>query len=1091
MAGRHTYDYVVVGAGSAGCVLAYRLTADPAVRVLLLEAGGPDTHPLIHVPIGVGRMWERRMFDWGYDTEPDPRLDSRRIEAMRGKVLGGSSSINFMAHVRGHRDDYDRWARDGCAGWSYAEVLPYFKRSESWEKGEDTWRGGSGPLGVIGSRNPDPLFDAWLDAAREADWPFTEDYNGGDADPLQASCEDSRAGLDRHETEGPMGSTPEHVRLDEQQSGKADWRRWGPYLAERAWGTVREDYSADGDAWHYFPHDHARSRAYRWNEDGLAGFSDERQHICLAVALWNERDPILKERPFGLGNQEGNHGEDVKEYYFFLDGTPTHSYMKMLYKYPQVAYPYERLVQVNEQRSQREPEFELFDALRDAFTANRYFDVFVEYGKANSEDLLCRITAVNRGADPAPIHVLPHLWYRNTWSWRLDGQRPVIRATGPGAAYTNHEAIGERWWYVRASGGGPVQLLFAENDTNVERLFQGPNRMPHVKDGINDAVVNGLADRAGREQGSKLAGHARATVAPGASFTVDVRFCAEPRSDPFADFEAVLSRRLAEADAFYASLHPATLGADARLVQRQALAGLLWSKQFYHYDVYRWLLGDPPQPTPPAQRWQGRNRRWKALSNADVILMPDTWEYPWYASWDLAFHCVAMARIDSAFAKEQLLRMGDVRYQHVSGQFPAYEWDFDDVNPPVLGWAAWQVYRIERARTGAGDVAFLEAMFQSELLCYSFWVNRKDASGRDVFGGGFLGMDNIGCFDRDKPLPNGAQLEQSDGTSWMARFCLTMLCMANELAKHDPFYQDTAIRFFEHFLYIAHAMTNMDGAGIDLWDDEDRFFYDVMHLSSGQNIPIKIHSMVGLIPLFAVHVLSPGETAGLDRFVRRAKQFLEQRPSLLKNIAPLGVPGEDSRVLLSILTTDRLQSVLRRMLDPEEFLSDYGIRSLSRYHRAHPYTFTVDGQQMSVAYSPAESDNRLFGGNSNWRGPIWFPVNHMIIASLRELSLYHGDRLLVECPTGSGQRLSLAGVAAFLARRLAGIFLRDPARGGRRAVWGDNGYFQTDPHWRDCIPFHEYFNGDTGAGLGASHQTGWTALIASLLFEYGGQGDRA
>jgi Mannosylglycerate hydrolase MGH1-like glycoside hydrolase domain len=886
-----------------------------------------------------------------------------------------------------------------------------------------------------------------------------------------------------------MPATAEAVRLDEQLAGKADWRRWGPYLAERAWGTVREDYSADGDAWRYFPHDHARSRAYRWNEDGLAGFSDERQNICLAVALWNERDPILKERLFGVTNQEGNHGEDVKEYYFFLDGTPTHAYMKMLYKYPQVAYPYDDLVRVNGERSALEPEFELFDALREAFTANRYFDVFVEYAKVNPEDVLCRITAVNRGPDVAPIHILPHLWYRNTWSWRLDGTRPVILATGSAAAYTTHEGIGERWWYVEASDAQSVDLLFTENETNAERLFQGSNRTPCVKDGIHDAVVGGLTDRVRRDQGSKLAGHASAVVEPGRSFTVRVRLCAEPQDEPFRGFDATVDRRKAEADEFYGALHPTSLDADERLVQRQALAGLLWSKQFYHYDVFLWLRGDPAQPPPPEERWQGRNRRWKNLSNADVILMPDTWEYPWYASWDLAFHCVAMARIDPAFAKEQILRMGDVRYQHLSGQFPAYEWDFDDVNPPLLGWATWRVYQIERALTGTGDLAFLEASFQNELLCYSFWVNRKDASGRDIFGGGFLGMDNVGVFDRDKPLPNGALLEQSDGTSWMARFCLTMLVIADELAKHDPFYQDSSLRFFEHFIYIAHAMTNMDGADIDMWDDVDSFFYDVVHLPSGENIPIKLRSAVGLVPLLAVHAVAPAETAGLDHFIQRAKEFLEVRPDLLKNVAPLGVPGAQSRMLLAILNTDRVVAVLRRMLDPGEFLSDHGIRSMSRHHLEHPYTFTVDDHTVSVTYLPAESDNRLFGGNSNWRGPIWFPLNYMIVGALRELALYHGDRLHVECPTGSGHRVPLADVAELLSRRLVGIFLRDGA--ARRPVWGDNDYFQTDPYWRDCVPFHEYFDGDTGAGVGASHQTGWTALVASLLFELGEPGDRA
>jgi hypothetical protein len=884
-----------------------------------------------------------------------------------------------------------------------------------------------------------------------------------------------------------MPDNPEQSRLADHQTGKADWKRWGPYLSERAWGTVREDYSAEGDAWNYFPHDHARSRAYRWNEDGLGGFCDGHQHLCLAVALWNEKDSILKERMFGLSNLQGNHGEDVKEYYFYLDGTPTHSYMKMVYKYPQAAYPYDELLRVNGQRNQTQPEFELFDALRDNFTANRYFDVFVEYAKANSEDVLCRITAVNRGPRPAPVHVLPHLWYRNTWSWSGNAARPVIRALGSGAAYTAHPALGERWWYVRAADNQPVELLFTENDTNLERLYHTSNPAPYVKDGINDTIVGGQAGRVNRQQGSKLAGHAHAVVAPGAALTLQVRFTAEPFKGPFADFDAVFARRSAEADAYYAAVQPAGLSADERLVQRQALAGLLWSKQFYHYDVYRWLVGDPAEPAPPAARWHGRNRNWKELHNADVILMPDTWEYPWYASWDLAFHCVVMAHIDPAFAKEQLRRMGHEWYQHASGQFPAYEWDFDDVNPPLLGWAAWRVYQIEQEQTGTGDLDFLKEVFQNEMLCFSFWVNRKDPTGRDIFGGGFLGMDNIGVFDRDQPLPDGGQLEQSDGTSWMARFAITMVSMALELAKHEPYYQNMAEKYFEHFLYIAHAMGNMAGEGIDLWDEEDQFFCDVMHLPSGQNIQLKIFSMVGLVPLFAVLAPQQGGDDGLHEFQKREAWFLEHRPDLAKNVAPWDILGQNQTALLSILHGDRLIAVLRRVLDPSQFLSDYGVRALSRYHLEHPFVFNADGHELTVKYLPAESDNRLFGGNSNWRGPIWFPVNYLLIHALSEYHRYYGDNLKVECPTGSGRRLNLGEVAAELTGRLAKIFLRDPARGGRRAVWGDNDYFQTDPHWRDSIPFHEYFHGDNGAGLGASHQTGWTALIASLLFTYGGR----
>jgi len=879
------------------------------------------------------------------------------------------------------------------------------------------------------------------------------------------------------------GKDPERLRLAEHDSGRVNWKRWGPYVSERAWGTVREDYSVDGDAWNYFPHDHARSRTYRWNEDGIAGFCDERQRLCLAVALWNERDPYLKERMFGLSNQEGNHGEDVKEYYFFLDGVPSHAYMRMLYKYPQVAFPYDDLVNVNGSRTQQDPEYELFDALGDSFLANRYFDVVVEYAKADAEDVLCRITALNRGPDAAPLHLLPHLWYRNIWSWSTDVERPVIRAIGPGAVRTEHPDIGPRWWYVQSSDGQPADLLFTENETNSELLFQTPNSSPFVKDGIHEAVVHGRLDRVNARQGSKVAAHLQAVVPPGGSFAVQIRFSPRTVEHPFAEFDAVLEQRIKETDAFYVGVHPPKASEDQRRIQRQAFAGLLWSKQFYRYHVFRWLVGDPTQPTPPVERWHGRNFRWKALNTADVLMMPDTWEYPWFASWDLAFHCAAMAWLDPAFAKSQLLKMGHEWYQHGNGQYPAYEWDFDDVNPPVLGAAAWRVYQVEKRLTGKGDLAFLKEIFQSEMLCFSFWVNRKDASGNDIFGGGFLGMDNIGVFDRDQPLPNGEELEQSDGTSWMARFATTMLSIALELAKEEPFYQNMAIKYFEHFLYIAHAMTNMDGEGIDLWDDQDCFFYDVVHLTTGENIPLKVHSMVGLVPMFAVLTTATAQLRGLAEFQARADWFIEHRPDLLKNVAPWSVPGPGQTTLLAILHGERLRAVVKRMLDPDEFLSDYGIRALSRYHLEHPYTFELPVQTLKVEYLPAESDNRLFGGNSNWRGPVWFPVNYLIVQALREYHKYYGDSFKVEYPTGSGRLATFGEVAQGLTERLTNIFLRDPARGGRRAAWGDNDYFQTDPYWRDCIPFFEYFHGDTGAGLGASHQTGWTALVAALMME--------
>ena len=801
---------------------------------------------------------------------------------------------------------------------------------------------------------------------------------------------------------------------------------------------MREDYSADGDAWNYFPHDHARSRAYRWSEDGLAGFCDDRQTICLAVALWNEKDAFLKERPFGLSNQEGNHGEDVKEYYFHLDGTPTHSYMKMVYKYPQVAFPYEALVETNRARGQGQPEFELFDAMPDVFTANRYFDVFVEYAKANPEDILCHITVVNRGPEPAPIHVLPHLWYRNTWSWRLDGERRVIQRVGPGAAHTSHDLIGERWWYARA-GGNPVELLFTENETNRQRLFGAPNPEPYVKDGIDQAVVHGNAGAVNSQRGSKLAGHAHTVLAPGASFSVAVRFCAEPHDDPFGDFAAVMALRASEADAFYAALHPPSLDAEERKIQRQALAGLLWTKQFYHYDVYTWLLGDPSQPAPPPERWHGRNRKWKALLNSHVILMPDKWEYPWYASWDLAFHCVAMAYIDPAFAKAQLLLMGDAGYQNVSGQFPAYEWDFDDVNPPVLGWAAWQVYRIERDRTGRGDLEFLRQMFDCELLCFNFWVNRKDAQrprrvrGRVPRHGQHRVLRPRQAAARRRPA-RAERRHQLDGA----------------LLPHDAQHRRRARPPRPGLSELVHPVLRALPLHRPRHDQHGRRGDRPL----GRRGPVLLRRRAPDVGKEHPDqdALDGGPGAALRR--ARAPARRRRRASIASSPAPRtsstggracsrtwrrwACPEMARLSSSSVLGAERLLAVLRRMLDPAEFLSDYGIRSVSRHHLAHPYVFTAAGQQFEVKYLPAESDNRLFGGNSNWRGPIWFPVNYMIVRSLHEFGRYHGDRLKVECPTGSGRWRTLEQVGADIAGRLVSIFLPDPGRGGRRPVWGDN-----------------------------------------------------
>jgi hypothetical protein len=893
--------------------------------------------------------------------------------------------------------------------------------------------------------------------------------------------------------------TAEQQRLADSEARQADWKHWGPYLSERAWGTVREDYSTTGDAWDYFPHDHARSRTYRWNEDGLAGFSNRLQNLCLAVALWNERDPILKERLFGLTGAEGNHGEDVKEVYYYLDSTPTHSYGKMLYKYPQVEFPYARLVEENRHRGREAPEFELVDALRPAFEEGRYFDVYVEYAKAAQEDILCRITVANRGPDPAPIHVLPHLWYRNTWSWGYGRPRPELRATGPGAVYTEDRHLGERWWAVRADGQSTAPpLLFTENETNTRRLFGWPNASPYVKDGINDAVVHGLANGVNPDgTGTKVAAHLQATVPPGGTFTVHVRFSDVPHDDPFADFDAIFHHRIEEADEFYAAIQPPHLDDDLRQIQRQALAGLMWTKQFYHYSVELWLRGDPAQPPPPEARRHGRNADWPHLYNLDVLSMPDKWEYPWYAAWDLAFHTLPIALIDPEWARRQLILLLREWYMHPNGQLPAYEWALGDVNPPVHAWGAWQVYNVDRALTGRNDTDFLERIFHKLLLNFTWWVNRKDADGNNVFQGGFLGLDNIGVFDRSAPLPTGGHIEQADGTAWMAMYSLNMLAIALELAQTRPAYEDVATKFFEHFMYIANAFYDMGGHGVSLWDDQDGFFYDVLHTSDGTFVPLRIRSFVGLIPLLAVQALEPEQLEHLPRFRRRLEWFLEYRPHLVDHVAPLREAGSHDHYQLAIVGRDNLARILERLFDPGEFLSDYGLRSLSRFHADSPFTCTVGGQPYTVRYEPAESTTDLFGGNSNWRGPIWFPINYLMIEALHKYHHHYGDSFQVEVPRGSGTWLTLDQAADELSRRLLRIFQRSsPAshgeasaagHGGRRPVFGGEPIYQTDPHWRDHILFYEYFHGDNGAGLGASHQTGWTALVANLIQELAGR----
>jgi hypothetical protein len=883
----------------------------------------------------------------------------------------------------------------------------------------------------------------------------------------------------------PGSSTQEERRLLEARERKVHWKRWGPYLSERQWGTVREDYSPYGTAWDSFPHDHARSRAYRWGEDGIAGISDRHQEICFALALWNGRDPILKERIFGLTGNEGNHGEDVKEYYFYLDSTPTHSYMKYLYKYPQAEFPYARLVEENRARGRNGQEFELMDT--GVFDENRYFDVFVEYAKADAEEILVRITAHNRGPETAELHLLPTLWFRNTWSWGgSSNSKPrlaaISSARGVSVAELEHSYYGRRWLVC----DGAPNLLFTENETNFGRLYGGENRTPYVKDGINDFVVHGRHEAVSPERkGTKAAAHYRLRIGPGASAEVRLRFTDKDgaTSSVGEDFGAVFVQRQAEADEFYSRLAPKGISEDARNVQRQAFAGMLWSKQFYQYDVRTWLEGDPAGPPPPAERRYGRNREWTHLYNADVISMPDKWEYPWYAAWDLAFHCIPLALVDPDFAKEQLVLLLREWYMHPNGQLPAYEWAFGDVNPPVHAWAAWRVYKIEKRLRGKPDRAFLEKVFHKLLLNFTWWVNRKDPEGLNVFQGGFLGLDNIGVFDRSAPLPTGGHIEQSDGTSWMGMYCLNMLAIALELARENPAYEDVASKFFEHFVYIAHAMNDLGGEGIDLWDEQDGFYYDVLHLPHGEHLPLKVRSMVGLIPLFAVETMEPEIVDRLPGFKRRMQWFIDNHPDVPHHI-DMGQKSERGvRRLLSIVNRSAIQRVLRYMLDENEFLSPHGIRALSRHHRDHPYVFHVNGDEHRVDYEPGESSSGLFGGNSNWRGPVWFPVNFLLIESLQKFHHYYGDSLKVEFPTGSGQMTSLWDVAGEISRRLTRIFLRRPD--GRRPVFGGIEKFQTDPHWRDLILFHEYFHGDNGAGLGASHQTGWTGLVAKLIEQSG------
>ncbi|WP_013324999.1 MGH1-like glycoside hydrolase domain-containing protein [Gloeothece verrucosa] len=870
----------------------------------------------------------------------------------------------------------------------------------------------------------------------------------------------------------------EKLRLQETTGQNTAWKKWGPYLSERQWGTVREDYSATGNAWDYFSHDQSRSRAYRWGEDGLAGISDDKQQLCFALALWNGADPILKERLFGLTNSEGNHGEDVKEYYFYLDSTPTHSYMKYLYKYPQAAYPYGDLIEKNRQRNRLEPEYELIDT--GIFNEDRYFDVFVEYAKQSPEEILIQISVWNRGPETATLHLLPTLWFRNTWSWFTQASiKPNLKQLDDHTVKASHPILGDRYLYCDRS----VPLLFTENETNKERIFGIPNSSPYVKDGINNYVIEGKQDGVNPEKvGTKMAAHYVLEIPAGGVQIIQLRLSDRLLSiqdNAFgSEFDYAVSSRLQEADEFYQALSP-NLPKDAQNIVRQAFAGMLWTKQFYYYPVKSWL-NEEILPPDCQQRHINRNKEWFHLESSDILSMPDKWEYPWFAAWDLAFHCVVLGMVDMDFAKDQLRLMTNQVYLHPNGQIPAYEWNFSDVNPPVHCMATWQIYLMDKAkRGGKGDRLFLETMFHKLLMNFTWWVNRKDDLGNNVFEGGFLGLDNIGVFDRSSPLPCGGMIEQADGTSWMAMFCLDMLSIALELALENPAYEELACKFYEHFIYIAAAMDQIGLNNDELWDEDDGFFYDVLRFPNGDAQRLKVRSMVGLIPLYASAVFSHEVLDKLPNFAKRIQYFNQQNEKLMVNISDPRKPGIKGKRLLSPINEDKLRRILQKMLDESEFLSDYGIRALSRYHQDHPYIFTVGANVYRVDYEPAESSSGLFGGNSNWRGPIWMPVNALLIQSLRKMYSYYGDEFKVECPTGSGNWMTLWQVADEISHRLCKIFQQNDQ--GRRPVYGNTEKFQNDTHWQNLILFYEYFHGDNGAGIGASHQTGWTGLVARWL----------
>lgn len=881
-----------------------------------------------------------------------------------------------------------------------------------------------------------------------------------------------------------LRATAEYERLESDRQGTLLWRRWGPYLSERQWGTVREDYSATGLAWEYFPHDHARSRAYRWGEDGIAGLSDNEQNLCLALALWNERDPILKERLFGLTGHEGNHGEDVKEYYFYLDNLPTHAYMKYLYKYPQEAYPYNDLVHTNAKRTRRDPEYELLDT--GIFDDDRYFDVFIEYAKANPEEILIQYTVYNRSTEAATLHLMPTLWFRNTWSWAGEKvEKPLIKGIGSSGQqllYAHNKAIGERWLY----GLTPQACLFTENETNNERLYGVPNDQPYVKDAFHNYIIRGEKEAVNTSQGTKAALHYILNIEAGGCSTV--RLALSNKDNAIRDFlggefDSALAMRKSEADAFYDALSPPSLPLEMKKIQRQAFAGLLWNKQCYHFCVKRWLEGDAGEPTPPSARLAGRDARWPYLDANDIFCMPDKWEYPWFAAWDTAFHCVALALIDPEIAKKQLLLLTREWYMSPAGQIPAYEWNFSDVNPPVQAWAAMRIYQIERANYGRADRSFLERIFQKLLLNFTWWVNRKDSSGRNIFEGGFLGLDNIGAFDRSIIPPGEGVTAQPDATGWMGMFCLNCLQIALELAQEDHIYEDMATKFFEHFVYIADATNSTTGQKDGLWDEMSGFYYGLMTLPDGRMVRLRQDNLAGIIPLFAVATNSADVGIRFPEYRERVHWFVKHRAAMLHNIADVQKSGEQQRFLLAFTDRHKLTVLLQKLLDESQFLSPYGIRSVSKRLRDHPYSINLGGKTFTLDYEPAESTTDLFGGNSNWRGPVWFPLNFLLIESLQKFHYYFGDDLMVEMPTGSGKQMTLWQVTLELTRRLIAIFLPDEQ--GRRPLYGNIEKFQTDPHWRDYILFHEYFHGDNGMGLGASNQTGWTALVAKLIQQYG------